>query len=195
VIYRRRVDGTGAAEEVGTTDSGIWPGAIAADGRWMVAGTVAASTGFDLLRFDLATRKITPLVTTPSSDEDPAFSPDDRLLAFTSEESGRWEIYVQALDGEHGRWQISSENGRRPRWRADGRELFFIAAPDRLMAVDVEPGAVPRFGTPRELFRFPVDGYEVAPDGQKFVLASLGGADPSKPMTLITRWPQLMKKR
>ncbi len=195
VIFRRRADGTGAAEEVGTSASGIWPGAIAGDGRWMVVGTVAGSTGFDLLRFDLATRKITPLVTTPFADQDPAFSPDDRLLAYTSEESGRWEIYVQALDGERGRWQVSSENGRRPRWRADGRELFFLAAPDRLMAVDVEPGTVPRFGTPRELFRFPIDGYEVAPDGQKFVLASLGGGDPAKPMTVISGWPQLMKKQ
>lgn len=63
------------------------------------------------------------------------------------------------------------------------------------MAVAVEPGAVPRFGTPRELFRFPVDQYEVAPDGQKFVVSSLGGGDPEKPMTLITSWPQLMTKR
>ena len=197
VIFRRRADGTGAAEEVGTSASGIWPGAIAGDGRWMVVGTFAGSTGFDLLRFDLATRKITPLVTTPFADEDPAFSPDDRLLAYASEESGRWEIYVQAVDSERGRWQVSSENGRRPRWRADGRELFFLAAPgfDRLMAVDVEPGAVPRFGTPRELFRFPMDGYEVAPDGQKFVLARLGGGDPEKPMTVIIGWPQLMAKR
>jgi Tol biopolymer transport system component len=194
VIFRRRADGTGAAEEIGTTASGIWPGAIAGDGRWMVVGTVGGSTTFDLLRFDLTTRKVTPLVMTPFSDQDPAFSPDDRLLAYTSEESGRWEIYVQALDGERGRWQVSSENGRRPRWRADGRELYFLAAPDRLMAVDVEPGTVPRFGTPRELFRFPADGYEVAPDGQRFVVASVGGGDPDKPLSLLTNWPHLMPK-
>ena len=102
---------------------------------------------------------------------------------------------MQALDGERGRWQVSTDTGRRPRWRADGRELFFLAVPDRLMAVDVEPGAVPRFGTPRELFRFPADGYEVAPDGQKFVVASLGGGDPDKPLSLLTNWPHLMPKR
>jgi Tol biopolymer transport system component len=195
VIFRRRSDGTGAAEEVGTTPDGIWPGSVARDGRWMVVGTVAGKTGWDLLRFDVGTRKVTPLVTTPFFDQDPALSPDDRLLAFASEESGRWEIYVQALDGERGRWQVSTDTGRRPRWRADGRELFFLAVPDRLMAVDVEPGAVPRFGTPRELFRFPVDGFEVAPDGQKFVVASLGGGDPDKPLALVTNWPQLMAKR
>jgi hypothetical protein len=161
----------------------------------MVVGTVAAKTGQDLLRFDVATRKITPLVTTPFFDESPALSPDDRFLAYASEESGRWEIYVQALDGERGRWQVSSDSGRRPRWRADGRELFFLAVPDRLMSVDVEPGAVPRFSVPRELFRFPADGYEVAPDGQRFVVASFGEGDPNKPLTLITSWPQLMAKR
>ena len=195
VIFRRRSDGTGAAEEVGTTAEGIWPGSVARDGRWMVVGTVAGKTGWDLLRLDVATRKVSPLVTTPFFDQDPALSPDDRLLAYASEESGRWEIYVQALDGERGRWQVSTDTGRRPRWRADGRELFFLAVPDRLMAVDIEPGAVPRFGTPRELFRFPADGYEVAPDGQKFVVSSLGGGDPDKPLTLITSWPQLMTKR
>ena len=195
VIFRRRSDGTGAAEELGTIPEGIWPGSVARDGRWMVAGTVAGKTGWDLLRFDLATGKVSPLVTTPFFDQDPALSPDDRLLAFASEESGRWEIYVQALDGERGRWQVSTDTGRRPRWRADGRELFFLAVPDRLMVVDVEPGAVPRFGTPRELFRFPADGFEVAPDGQKFVVASLGGGDPDKPLSLVTNWPQLMGKK
>jgi Tol biopolymer transport system component len=195
VIFRRRSDGTGAAEEIGTTPEGIWPGSVSQDGRWMVVGTVAGKTGWDLLRFDVATRKVTPLVTTPFFDQDPALSPDDRLLAFASEESGRWEIYVQALEGERGRWQVSTDTGRRPRWRADGRELFFLAVPDRFMAVDVEPGAVPRFGTPRELFRFPADGFEVAPDGQKFVVASFGGGDPDKPLSLITNWPQLMGKR
>jgi Tol biopolymer transport system component len=195
VIFRRRSDGTGAAEEVGTSAEGIWPGSVARDGRWMVVGTVAGKTGWDLLRFDIATGKVSPLVTTPFFDQDPALSPDDRLLAYASEESGRWEIYVQALDGDHGRWQVSTDTGRRPRWRADGRELFFLAVPDRLMAVDVEPGAVPGFGTPRELFRFPADGFEVAPDGQKFVVASLGGGDPDKPLSLITNWPRLIAKR
>ena len=195
VIYRRRADGTGAAEELGTTPEGIWPDSIAADGRWMVVGTVSGKTGQDLFRFDVATRKMTPLVTSPFFDDDAALSPDDRLLAYASEESGRWEIYVQALDGARGRWQISSESGRLPRWRADGRELFFFGVPDRLMSVDVQPGAVPQFSPPRELFRFPADSYEVAPDGQRFVVASVGGGDPDKPLSLITNWPQLMAKK
>ena len=75
-------------------------------------GAVGAESGADLFRFDLATKEITPLVTTPFLDEDPALSPDDRLLAYASEQSGRWELYVQALGGGRGTWQISSEGGR-----------------------------------------------------------------------------------
>jgi Tol biopolymer transport system component len=112
---------------------------------------------FDILRLDLATRRRAG--GDAVSSKDPAVSPDDTLLAYASEQSGRWEVYVQALGSAHGRWQISSEGGLRPRWRADGRELYFLARPDRLMAVDVEPGAVPQFSPPRELFREPIESF------------------------------------
>ena len=194
VIFRRRSDGTGSPEEIGTTEAGIWPLAASRDGQWLVVGGVGETSGQDLFRFDLATKEITPLVTTPFFDEDAALSPDDRLLAYASEESGRWEVYIQALDGERGRWQISSERGRRPRWRADGRELFFLAHPDRLMVVDVEPGEVPRFSAPRELFRFPADSFDVSPDGQRFAVSSFTDGGVDKPLTLVTGWTQRMAK-
>jgi Tol biopolymer transport system component len=194
VIFRRRADGTGSPEEVGTTDQGIWPMAASRDGRWLVVGGVGAGSGRDLFRFDLATKKLEPLVTTPFHELDPALSPDDRLLAYACEESGRWEVYVQALGGERGRWQISSERGRRPRWRADGRELFFLAHPDRMMVVDVEPGEVPRFSAPRELFRLPADSFDVSPDGQRFAISSFTDGGDDKPLTLVTGWTQRMGK-
>ena len=165
------------------------------DGRWLAVGAVGSATSQDILRFDLATKKITPLVDTPFLDEDPALSPDDRLLAYASEQSGRWEVYVQALGGERGRWQISSEGGLRPRWRADGRELFFLARPDRLMSVDVEPGEVPRFSAPRELFREPIESFDVTPDGQHFVALRSADSDVNRPLTLVTNWPQLAPQK
>ncbi len=189
-IFRRSSDGTGSAEEVGTTEQGIWPLAASGDGRWLVIGGIGAESSQDLFRFDLATKQITPLVTTPFLDEDPALSPDDRLLAYASEQSGRWEVYVQALGGERGRWQISSDGGLRPRWRADGRELFFLARPDRVMVVEVEPGDVPRFSAPRELFRHPIEDFDVTPDGQRVVGLRPADSDVSKPLTLISNWAQ-----
>src|SRR4029079_3167873 len=131
--------------------------------RWRVVGSMGAETGFEILVFDLDTKKITPLVDTPFQDDEPAPSPDDRLLPYASEQSGRWAVYVQALRGESGRWQISTEGGRGPRWRADGKELFFLAAPDRVMAVDVVAGDVPRFSPPHEVFRQAIDSFDVSP--------------------------------
>jgi dipeptidyl aminopeptidase/acylaminoacyl peptidase/aminoglycoside phosphotransferase (APT) family kinase protein len=193
-IFRRAADGTGAAEEVGTTPQGIWSLGASHDGKWLLIGDVGARTNQDILRFDLATKAITPLVETPFVDAQPAISPDDRLLAYDSEQSGRSEIYVQALDGERGRWQISSEGGAHPRWRGDGRELYFLVRPDLLMVVDVDPGPVPRFSAPRELFREPTESFDVSPDGQRFVALRSADRDDRRPLTLITNWQLLVVK-
>jgi eukaryotic-like serine/threonine-protein kinase len=198
VIYRRAADGAGEAVEIGTTPAGVWTQDVAPDESWLLIGAFGAGTNEDLLRFDLATKKIEPLVATPFNDSGGQLSPDGRLLAYASEQSGRWETYVQALDGTGGRWQISSDGGFRPRWRGDGRELYFVADPDRLMAVAVEPGAgpgaVPRFAAPVELFRRTLSGYDVAPDGQSFVgLVVDGGGD--RPLTLVTNWTARLPER
>jgi Tol biopolymer transport system component/tRNA A-37 threonylcarbamoyl transferase component Bud32 len=192
VIFRRTSDGTGSAEEIGTTEQGIWPLAASSNGRWLVVGTVRSESSNDLIRFDLGTKEITSLVATPFLDDYPALSPDDRLLAYSSEESGRWEVYVQALDGGAGKWQISSEGGLRPRWRADGRELFFLSRPDKVMAVEVERGAVPRFSAPRELFRYPIESFDVTPDGERIAGQRSADGEVGKPLTVIANWTRRM---
>ncbi len=194
-IFRRSSDGMGAPEEVGRTPEGFWPLAASHDGRFLVAGAMVAGTAFDLLRLDLDTKKVTPLVATPFQDDNPALSPDDRLLAYASEQSGRWEVYVQALAGGSGRWQISTEGGQWPRWTGDGRELFFLAAPDRLMAVEVVPGDVPRFSPPREVFRQAIESFDVSPDGQTFVALRPSDSDLNRPLTLVTHWPGRLAPR
>jgi Tol biopolymer transport system component/tRNA A-37 threonylcarbamoyl transferase component Bud32 len=194
VIFRRSSDGAGSAVEIGTTDTGIWPMDVSADGRWLVVGGVGGESGQDLFRFDLVTKAITPLVSTPFLDEDGILSPDNHLLAYASEQSGRWEVFVQALDGEQGKWQVSSDGGRLPHWRADGRELFFLARPDRVMSVTVEPGPVPRFSSPREVFRHPMEDFDVSPDGQRFVARRPADGDVGKPLTVIANWTQRMPK-
>ncbi len=194
-IFRRASDGSGSPAEVGTTPSGVWPLAASGDGRWLAVGSVTSATSQDILRFDLATKEITPLVATPFVDEFPAISPDDRLLAYASEQSGRWEVYVAALEGASGRWQISSDGGLGPVWRADGRELFYLSRPDRLMAVAVTPGEVPSFSAPYELFREPMENFDAAPDGQHFVALRSADTATNRPLTLVTNWPQLLPQR
>ena len=102
---------------------------------------------------------------------------------------------MQALGGEPGRWQVSNEGGQRPRWRADGGELYFFSRPDRLMAVAVESGAVPHFSAPRELFHEPIESFDAAPDGQHFVALRSADTDGNRPLTLVTNWPQLLPQR
>jgi Tol biopolymer transport system component len=193
-IFRRSADGTGSIEEIGSNEQGMWPQAVSADDRWLVVESVGAESSFDIFRFDMATRKTTPLVTTPFHDDDAALSRDDSLLAYASEQSGRWEVYVQAVGGGHGKWQISSEGGRHPHWSADGREVFFLARPDRIMSVLVEPGDVPHFSAPRELFRQPIEEFGVTPDGQRFVGLRPSAGNESNPMTLISNWTRLIQK-
>ncbi len=131
VIFRRPADGAGAAEEVATTAAGIWPLAASPDGAWLAVGAVGSETKLDILRLDLATGEKTPLATTPFDDQGTELSPDGSLLAYCSDQAGRWEVYVQALSGARGRWQVSSEGGVDPHWRGDGRELYFMIPPDR----------------------------------------------------------------
>jgi hypothetical protein len=157
-----------------------------------VVGTVHAETSRDLLRYDLATKQTTPLVASPYLDQFPALSPDDRLLAYDSDQSGRTEVYVQALGARNGRWQISSDGGAYPRWRADGRELFFFSRPDRLMSVQVELGDVPRYSSPRELFRARIEAFDATPDGERFVGLRPADSDLSKPLSLISNWMRLL---
>jgi len=107
------------------------------------------------------------------------FSPDGKWVAYSSNESGRWEIYVTSFPDGHGKWQISNTGGDQPRWRSDGQELFYLAADYRIMATPVTIGANFDAGTPVPLFQAnPLEMvatteqffYDVSKDGQKFLI-------------------------
>jgi eukaryotic-like serine/threonine-protein kinase len=105
------------------------------------------------------------------------FSPNGRWIAYVSDESGRSEVYVQPFPATGERWQISNDGGREPTWRRDGRELFYLAADRRLMAVPVQTLSRFTVGMGAELFRFPSDAptenrisYAPSPDGQRFLV-------------------------
>ena len=83
----------------------------------------------------------------------------------------------------------------RPRFSADGRELFFLSRPDAVMAVQIEPGPAPRFGPPRELFRHATENFDVTPDGQRIVALHPADSDVDKPLIVLTNWRQRMGAR
>ncbi|HUF25168.1 MAG TPA: protein kinase [Vicinamibacterales bacterium] len=193
-IYRRAADGRGQAELMATTPAGLLAYGWSRDGRWLLAGASADQTSRDVVRYDRDARKITPLVETRANDYSAVLSPDERWIAYASEQTGRTEIYVRAMGDEDGVWQISTQGGRTPLWRRDGRELYFVTPQNRLMVVNVDGRRAFVYSTPRELFGalFNSSGYEdrfyaPMPDGQSFVIDVLKERTASL-LTLVTNW-------
>jgi serine/threonine protein kinase len=131
------------------------------------------------------------------------FSPDGNYIAFDSDRSGRHEVYIQPIPPGRGEKRVSINGGGVPRWRGDGKEIFFISLEGDLMAVDIKLGDVVSAGTPHKLFRFDGrdgyavarDGYDVARNGQRFLIVSRGDAPLNSPITVVLNWWVELEKR
>jgi serine/threonine-protein kinase len=129
---------------------------------------------------------VAPLLATPADERNGMVSPDGRWLAYESDRSGRFEVWVGPFPHAADRWwQVSTDGGRHPAWSHDGHELFFVTLDGLLMAVPVDPReAVWNAGTPQRLFdrRYYTGGgiprqYDVSPDGQRFLMLAQGTGD------------------
>ena len=123
---------------------------------------------------------------------DVRFAPDGKWFAYDSVESGRQEIYLQALDGSGDRVQVSTEGGDSPEWRGDGRELYYRSPGGFLMAVEIAYEPYLELSSPKSLFVVPegFDSYDVTGDGERFLVgASIEGRD-SKPLTVVLNWTE-----
>ncbi|HVL69471.1 MAG TPA: protein kinase [Vicinamibacterales bacterium] len=148
--------------------------------RLLVRSDRARGTrGSDILLYDFTTGTVSTWLATPSNESHARFSPDGRWIAYVSDVTGRTEVFLRPLAGEAGAVPVSSGGGVHPTWRADGGELFYLGPGDEIMAVTIEASAGGiRPGEPRRLFRVPVNDvgrevfspYDVAPDGQRFLL-------------------------
>jgi len=141
-------------------------------------------------------KKPVPLLVGPFGEGDARFSPDGKWFAYASDESGRDEIYVQPFPRTGAKWQISAGGGEAPRWRGDGRELFYVG-PDYVRKV-VEIKTVPAFdaGAPRDLFKTPNSwGSDVSPDGQRFLVNMPAGDTPPSPITVVLNWTTELSKK
>ena len=144
----------------------------------------------------LSDRKLTKFHQRGVNIGDARFSPDGRWLAYDSEESGRNEIYVAAFPGPGARWQISTDGGFQPRWRRDGKELFYLSSDLKVMSVEMESsGGALEPGIPKVLFEpHPLPTrFDAAPDGQRFLMVS-SGVEQSPPITLVQNWTADIKK-
>ena len=140
---------------------------------------------------------MSPFLQTESIEQYGKLSPDGLRLAYESGETGIPEVYVQSFPGKEGKWQISTRGGRRPRWSRDGRELFYLSADDKLVAVDVKSGTKFEHGVRKPLFGIRVGAestFDVSPDGKRFLMVSAREQTSVAPMTVIVNWNAGWKK-
>jgi len=166
------------------------------DGRLALFLSVSSATREDIWIIDLAKGgKAAPLVATRFSETDARFSPDGKWFAYCSDESGRPEIYVQSLTDAANRHQVSVAGGVRPRWRGDGKELFFGLA-GALQSVEIRTDHGFEASQPKELFKGPpaVD-YAASNDGQRFLAAVLVDENPFQPPTVVLNWTSELSKQ
>jgi Tol biopolymer transport system component len=207
VLFRRPVSGAAKEELLGTVPfeaAGISSGNFFAtdwsrDGRTAILSLTQPKTGRDILAFSVATGLLAPLVENETTEVQARLSPDNRWMAYTSNETGRLEVFVEPFPTSGPRWQVSADGGSQPVWRRDGSELFFLSPDRRLMAVTVTTsGDAFVKGPPQALFEtrmrptyapYPVN-YDVTADGQRFLIGSVR-PDTGPTISILVNWPAL----
>jgi serine/threonine protein kinase len=171
------------------------------DGRYVIASVPDKTTGDDLWLVPFGNdRKPVKFLGAPSDQMHGNFSPDGRFVAYTSNESGRFQAYVQTFPLTDRKWQVSTDGGYEPRWRGDGREIYYLSDDRKLMAVSV--GAGPSFDVPKVLFQTRVaEGvtsrrthYVPSRDGRRFLINTQTSDSPPNPITVVFNWQTELKK-
>jgi serine/threonine protein kinase len=204
-ILRKRLNGSGAPEVLLQTD-GVYelPRSICRDGRFLAyvrsENGGKSKQGLWILPL-FADRKPFPLVQAQFDIQDGAFSPNCKWMAFMSIEPSGPEIYITDFPGGKNRYQVSTGGGGSPRWRADGKELFFINPHNGdLIAVSVETtGQQLKLGVSHVLFTthgiaFRLGVYDVRPDGQRFIVNTEPTQISNGPLSVVFNWDAGLKK-
>ena len=214
-IYRKPANGAGSEELLlpsENSDMQVWPTSWSRDGRFILYSHGSWEQADIWVLALSGDRKPRLFVQVPVSAYDGQFSPNGRWVAYTSKESGREEVYVVPFDATRilnpsqgsagtsggGKWQISSSGGHCPRWRGDGKEIFYLSLDNQMMAAEVEEqGNGIEVRRAQALFRagiaVPYFPYDVTPDGKKFVINTL--SEQNTPLTLVVNWTTNLKKQ
>jgi Tol biopolymer transport system component len=209
-LYWTAADGSGAVERLTTSARSQTPESWSPDGTALAFVEEGDTIGQSFFQFDIrvlsiADRKTRAVIQTPADEQSPEFSPDGRWLAYVSNQSGRYEVYVQPYPGPGERHLISTNGGQQPAWGGN-RELFYVqpSAPGSqttLMSVAVVTGQTFSAGTPETLFES-VNlqsnwgrSYDVAPDGRRFLI-TLNKEQPVAPsqMIFVEHWLEELKR-
>jgi hypothetical protein len=197
----RFADGSGEQESllVDGTDKTLFD--WSRDGKYIAYSPIGSGSGTpDIWVYSVESQKGEALIAGESTYGDARFSPDSRWIAYTSNDSGRTEVFVQAFGGDDGvgggaRWQLSTAGGTGPHWRDDGREIAYVAPEGRVMAVAVtERDASLVLDTPRELFTIEdtIISGDATGDHQRFLFATRDEVN-TEPLHVILNWPDNLR--
>jgi serine/threonine protein kinase len=198
-LYMKNADGSGAAQNIldfGSPQQGPWD--WSRDGKYLLVRRER-----ELWYMAVSDRQTRPLLQSQSLTRNAQFSPDGKFVAYASSETGNWEIYVSPFPGFGSKWQVSRGGGEEPRWRGDGKELFYLAPDGKLMAAEVKTGAGFEAGPPTALFqthpRQPISAmdffsYDVTADGQRFLVNTKVDTTNAAPLSIILNWSSDLEK-
>ena len=201
-VYWQLADGSGTAEPLTTfAKNSHTAGSWSPDGQHLAFEEVNPATGYDVWILSLSDHKAQPFLQTQFNEGAPEFSPDGRWLAYVSDESGRYEIYVQPFPGPGGKWQISTDGGTEPRWAGNG-ELFYRSG-DKMMGVETTLKPSFSAGKPKVIFEgqyVPTvatkASYDVTPDGQRFLMVKESKQESAATqINVVLNWFEELKQK
>ncbi len=201
-IYQKMASGAGGEELLLKWPEGAGLSDWSRDGKFLAYQSLNSKTHYDIWILPLSgDRKPVPFLQSEFNERSGQFSPDGRWMAYVSDESGRVEVYVQSFPPGGGKWQISTNGGAEPQWRRDGKELFYLAPDNKLMAVDIQSGKGFEAGVPKSLLEVRVGGvaalrnhYTVSADGRRFLINAAPEDAPSSPITVVLNWTAALKR-
>jgi eukaryotic-like serine/threonine-protein kinase len=195
-LYQKLAGGTEDETVLFRSGEAKVPTSWSSDGRFLLYTVADPKTKNDiwLLSMDGDHRR-TRLLGTEFSESQAQFSPDSRWIAYTSDASGRSEVYVRGFPEAGEDFVVSKGGGHSPRWRGDGKELYYISLDGKMMAVEVAAGRMFQPGTPKPLFQASgtLPEWHVTADGQRFLFAVPVGQTQA-PFTIVSNWMAALKK-
>ena len=199
-VFAKQPEGLKEEESVvASVNWDVYPTACSPDNRYLLVSIGAGGNGWDLGYADIkGDRKVVPILSTKFNEGFATFSPDGKWIAYTSNESGKDEIYVRPFLRDGAKWQVSSGGGSGPVWRASGEIFFDTPTSQQEVRADIS-GATPRFSLPRELFRSGnetgISVHDVTRDGKKFLITKSANVQRRNALSLIVNWQALVQSR